>query len=193
MSIVTGRGTRREPFNWPVRVIIKLLLESPRRTVNSIQKELIAYRRNHNITGGDKENKGNGKLVPNDLYEGALADVLRWRIDISQLKYDGGAGTSFVSVKLKNPTRENCDFFEKEIFDVDGVIEWDQVSGFEIDYLVRVAGPVSSDRAFEVKECIGRIKYVQSSVMSEKVTILKSGVVDNYGPDDFLEIKETPI
>lgn len=177
-ALVRGRGTQAEPFNASVRHVVEYLIKKPRATVNKIKNDL----------------KGKVQSISNlqagEIDEGPLAEALRFRVDVSQKKYRDGAGTCFVSVKLKQNDDVHYDQFEDAVNSVDGVVEWDQISGADVDYLVRVVGRVASDRAKSTMIALGKLQCVERSYHNPFVTIWKSGIVDNFSPEDFLEFSD---
>ncbi|WP_143089858.1 hypothetical protein [Tropicimonas isoalkanivorans] len=126
------------------------------------------------------------KLSAPDLAE-VLGSVIRLRVDIKPARYPFGAGTSFLMVKLREKGMPAYKSFQKALQDVPGVIEWDHIPGRNADYLIRVVGKVGDPQMHHISACIGKMSNVQDVYAPPELTVAKSGVVDNFVPEDFLK------
>lgn len=177
-SFFKGEGTQKSPFNKRARHILRALIKNPRMRPADLVKDLSGIV--NNITD----------LRTADLHKGPFADAVRYRVDLNPLRYRSGAGTCFINVKLHKKGAEEYHAFETGILSVCGIIEWDKISGDEVDYLVRIAGKVGDNLAEEIAEEVEKLPNVKSANMNRDIVIWKSGVVDSFEPDQFLEIDE---
>ena len=176
MTLFKGKGTKNEPFSSKVRDVLSVLIRRPRAKVGDIIREL------KGSTPGITE------LRVSHLEQGEFAEAVKFRLALSQGHDGSNAATCMVEVKLRSNDEAMQTDFQSEIASISGVLEWDLISG-GTDYFVRIAAGHGDQRAFRIVENICKLASVRTANTSASFTIWKSGIVDNFSPDDFLEIE----
>lgn len=118
------------------------------------------------------------------LGNGPLGDALRFRVSLAGRRTEGGACTCLLRVQLNSKGKwQGLDEVVKFLNCAPGVVEWDELTGNEPDFLVRVAdmttGPLT-DRISRELEALPAVFNVTS------LHIRRSGIVDNFEPEQFL-------
>jgi len=174
---IEGEGTLDTPFNATAYITLTSLKEDPFCTLDAIKEALKEHTEIFtNIEGYHRHPEAQN-----------FRKGLTWRLDLPGLRYSNGAGTSFVMIKLKEKGLDFYDKFESDIATkIPGVIEWDQIPGRSADYLVRIVGKVGDEQTLRISETINRLDNVQDVYIPPELAITRSGVVDNFQPEDFL-------
>jgi len=173
-SKLQGRGTQSDPFNAWAYEAIKTILKNPKASRADIVKEL------------QKQGFKNANSIKDDHINEIVDRVLRRRIDMAPKRYIYGSGTCFLMVKLKEKSMGHYKAFQQDIKGVDGVIEWDHIPGRNADYLVRVVGKLGDPQMHVISDELSKRPNVKEVYAPPELTIAKSGVVDNFEPEDFL-------
>lgn len=184
-------GTEKNPLPQYMRKYFSELIKSPRKPSKTISDDMQASgEKNGAASVSSISIEDSHKIRINGKWH---ENLMQLRVCFSPLKLKRKrrefAGTSFIEVKLENTTSNGTLAFEESIKTIPGVIEWDQVRGDDFDYLLRV---VNLGNSLSIKEPIMDLPSVKSASFS-RIHIMKSGIVDNFSPDDFLAISESPI
>lgn len=156
-----------------MREIIRALIRSPRASMKDVHEALKreGMRDAFGITNGM-------------LGDGPLGDALRFRVNLAGRRTEDGACTCLLRVHLNGKGKwKGLDEVAAFLNRTPGVVEWDELTGTEIDFLVRVAdmttGPLT-DRICMELEALPAVLNVTS------IHIRRSGIVDNFEPEQFL-------
>lgn len=177
-SYIHGDGSSSNPLRpGPrTRAIIKALIAKPRAKMKEI----------HNILN-EEDHKWPTGLTEEILDEGILGELLQYRVDIVPQRTNGAGGTCLVRVSLINSELwEKIDFVRAAIAEIEGVIEWDEVTG-DFDFLVRVADESKGELTARVCQTISKLDGVHEV---RTINVRRSGVVDRFEPEDFLCFKD---
>lgn len=176
----SGNGTAASKFPARIRHVIDYLIKHPRANASAVHNNL-----------SDKKIRSRKTSIPAEELEEFTRDFLGIRLDIIPARYTSGSGTCFVYAKLAAKNEDTYTKFETtDIMKVEGVIEWDRISGRNKDYLIRVVGGVGHDIALRVCEAIQKLPCVEEAYMAADITIWKSGVVNNITADHFFEFED---
>jgi len=177
---IQGKGTQDEPLNAWGYVAVKVVLEN-------LALEQINGLRSKVVTALTEAGYRNTKKLESPHLVEVLSSVLRLRADLKPNRYSYGSGTSFLMVKLKQKGMPRYKTFQKDLEGVAGVIEWDHIPGRNADYLIRVVGKLGDPQMHVISETISGMANVAEVYAPAELTIAKSGVVDNFQPEDFLK------
>lgn len=117
------------------------------------------------------------------LANGPLGEVLRFRISLEGRRTEEGC-TCLLRVHLNGKEKwRGKDEVVAVLNRMPGVVEWDELTGPEIDFLVRVADRLTGD----LTEQISRELEVLPVVLNVTgLHVRRSGIVDNFEPEQFL-------
>lgn len=183
---IQGSGSQDDPFNdWAYEALKTAIGALPFERQTGLLKKV-----HEALAELGYENPG--KLKKPRLIE-ALDSVACVRLDLRPMRH-GRAGTCFVMTKLRNKSERHYLAFEKALDGVNGVIEWDQITGRGADYLIRVCGRPGDPRMNYISAALRSLDNVDDVWAAEGMGITKSGVVDNFLLEDFLEfnLKDHP-
>lgn len=172
---ISGDGTSKDPLRpgRRVREIIRALIRSPRASMKDVHEAL------------KREGMRDAFGITNSMLgNGPLGDALRFRVSLAGRRTEGGACTCLLRVHLNGKEKwKGLDEIVAVLNRTPGVIEWDEITGTEIDFLVRIAdintGPLTTHISREL-EALPAVFNVTS------LHIRRSGIVDNFEPEQFL-------
>ncbi|MEJ6399550.1 hypothetical protein [Yoonia sp. 208BN28-4] len=177
---IEGNGTREEPFNGWGYVALKTIIREFRFSQGQgFRSKVVKALKDAGFSGADS-------IQDAHLVE-KLSQIVRLRVDLKPLRYSYGAGTCFLMVKLNRKGIIHYRAFQKGLSNVPGVIEWDHIPGKNADYLVRVVGKLGDTQMHYISEEISALDNVADVFAPAELTVTKSGVVDNFAPEDFLQ------
>lgn len=186
-----GRGTLNKPISpgKHVKAVLNALIAAPRATLTDI-KVAVA-----------KEAPKTGHWVNRSVLErdGYIGRLVKFRVALSprrnfddadipeevdvDFEREDVAGTCLIHVDaVENPAEHRYDFFQF-LDDLPGVIEWDEFSGDDPDYLIRIARKSDGKGVDDILKAIQEHPIVAGA---RTMHIRRSRIVDNFKPDDFL-------